>query len=195
MIHSMDTTPRLSWKAVAVGALVDQGGSIVMAIVVAVVSGVLGAVQTGVATSRAPRAEAAGQLIYEILSIAFVVLGGLVAARMARTLMVLHGLAVGVASLIGAFILGMLMGADFGEPGRAVFFAILTLVAGPLGGAIGLLFGVPKPSPAGVRTMPPPRPAAPAQPAAPVPAPTPAAAPGLWVDLREARNQPSIYRE
>jgi hypothetical protein len=199
MIDSMVSTdtPRMHWGAVAVGALVDQGGSIVMAIVVAFVSGTLSAIQTGGATQRDHAAEAAGQSVYELLSIAFVVLGGLVAARLAKTLMVQHGLAVSVASLIGAYILGMLLGADFGGPGRALFFGILTLVAGPIGGAIGLLFGSPKPTPPPVRPTPQPRTSTPAPAPAPAPAPTPmpAPAPGQWIDLRDARNQPSIYRD
>jgi putative membrane protein (TIGR04086 family) len=177
MIGSMDKTPRMHWGAVCVGAIVDQGGSIVMSLIVAFVSSLLSVAQTHGATQRAPSADAAGQLVYEILSISFVVLGGLVAARIAKTLMVLHGFAVSVASLIGAQILGALVGADFGDPPRAIFFGLLTLGAGPLGGAIGLLFGTPKPLG--------PAPAAhvPQTPAAATASSAPA---GLWVDLRPA---------
>jgi hypothetical protein len=185
-----DTTPRLRWKAVVVGAIVDQGGSMAMAIIVAIVTEVLNAAKThGTIVRRDPSTYESGQLIYELLSVAFVVLGGLVAARMAKTLMVLHGLAVGVASLIGAYILGALMGMDFGTPGRALFFGVLTLVAGPLGGAIATLFGVPEPRPA----MPAPADVSPTPAPAADTTPAPVSAPGLWVDLREARNQPPRY--
>jgi hypothetical protein len=134
----------LHFGAVIVGVFVDQIGSFAMGAVIAIVA--IGAA----GKSGLEGVNGAGNLIqalYEASCIVFGVAGGWTAARLARRSMVAHGLATSLTSLGVSTALGVALSQVMFDA-RGIFFALVALAAGPLGGWLASLLPVSRPQPA-----------------------------------------------
>ena len=124
----------LHFGAVIVGVFVDQIGSFAMGAVIAIVAaGAMGKGGPG---------DGAGNLVqalYEVCCIGFGIAGGFTAAQLARRSMVVHGVATGLASLGVSTALGIAMNQVMFDA-RGIFFAVVALAAGPIGGWLASLF-------------------------------------------------------
>ena len=130
--------------AVILGVFVDQIGSFALGAAIAVfAAGADEALSHGVFRDLDVRTLAA--FAYEVGCLGFGVIGGCTAARLAKYSMVAHGLAVGVASLCVSTVLGIGMSQVMFDS-RGIFFAILAVLAGLLGGWLASLLPVQRPS-------------------------------------------------
>ena len=123
----------LHFGAVIVGVFVDQIGSFAMGAAIAIVA-------AGPSGKGGP-GDGAGNLVqalYEVSCIGFGVAGGYTAARLARRSMVAHGVATSIASLGVSTALGIAMNQEMFDA-RGIFFALVALAAGPLGGWLASL--------------------------------------------------------
>ena len=87
------------------------------------------------------------QALYEASCIAFGVVGGWTAARLARRSMVAHGVAMGLTSLGVSTAIGVAINAEMFDA-RGIFFAAVAVAAGTLGGWLASLVPVRAPQPA-----------------------------------------------
>ena len=142
MIEAMNRGLDLHFGAVIVGVFVDQIGSFAMGAAIAIVA--VGAV----GKDGLEGASGTGNLIqalYEASCIVFGVIGAFTAARLARRLMVAHGVATSMTSLGVSTALGFAMNQEMFDA-RGIFFAVVALVAGPLGGWLASLLPVRRPA-------------------------------------------------
>jgi hypothetical protein len=123
MIQAMnrDRGLDLHFGAVIVGVFVDQVGSFAMGAAIAVIVGGF-----------------AAQSLYEASCIMCGVAGGYQAARLARRSMVAHGVATSLTSLGVSTALGIAMNQVMFDA-RGIFFALVALAAGSLGGWLASL--------------------------------------------------------
>jgi hypothetical protein len=142
MIETMKRGLDLHFGAVIVGVFVDQIGSFAMGAAIAIIAA--GAVGKG----GLEAASGTGNLIqalYEASCIVFGVIGAFTAARLARRSMVAHGIATSMTSLGVSTALGVAMNQEMFDA-RGIFFAVVALVAGPLGGWLASLLPVRRPA-------------------------------------------------
>ena len=133
---------RLHFGAVICGVFVDQLGSFAMGAVIAVL--VAGSVAAG---GRDAGMLNLVQALYEVSCIGFGVAGGFTAAQLARRSMLVHGIATGIASLGVSTALGIAMDQEMFDA-RGIFFAVVALLAGSLGGWLASVIIGNRPHPA-----------------------------------------------
>ncbi len=136
----MASQPRFNAGAVIVGVFVDQIGSFALGAALAVfAAGLTEAFSHGVFRDIDVGALAKGA--YELGCLACGVIGGSIAARLAKRAMVAHGVAAGAASVAVSTVLGIGMNQTMFD-GRGIVFALLAVLAGLLGGWLASLLPV-----------------------------------------------------
>jgi len=129
MARELDIHP----GAVIVGVFVDQIGSFAMGAAIAIVA----AGFVGPGGPDAGMSNLVGAL-YEVSCIGFGIAGAYTAAKLARRSMVAHGLATSLVSFGVSTALGFAMREAMFDA-RGIFFAVVALAAGPLGGWLAWL--------------------------------------------------------
>ena len=132
----------LHFGAVICGVFVDQLGSFAMGAAIAVAAGSI--IGPGGADGGMRNLV---QALYEVSCIGFGVAGGFTAAQFARRSMVAHGIATGIASLGVSTALGIAMDQEMFDA-RGIFFAVVALLAGSLGGWLASVIIGNRPHPA-----------------------------------------------
>jgi putative membrane protein (TIGR04086 family) len=132
--------------AVILGVFVDQGASFTMGLVIAIVVGIVAAPLLGDGAGPASASANLAQHLYEASCLLCGLAGGYTGARTAKRAMVEHGLLIGLASFGVSIVLGIGMGQEMFDS-RGVFFAVLAVLAGPVGGWLASLQPAQRPEP------------------------------------------------
>jgi hypothetical protein len=141
----MAKTTGIHVPSVILGVFVDQGASFAMGLVIAIVVGIVAVpLMGGGAGPDSPSADLA-QYLYEVSCLMCGAAGGYTGARTAKRAMVEHGLVIGIASFGVSTILGIGLGQEMFDS-RGIFYAILAILAGPVGGWVASLQPLPRAS-------------------------------------------------